>query len=103
MAKRKRNSSVVQRFWFDSKAGKIVEGPAPTRAQLARWPIHSESMAVHPSQREELRRHLEECGVPTEIDADGCPVLTGPEHRRMVAEARGFYDRNGGYSDPQRR
>lgn len=101
MAKKK--ASTVNRFWYDSKTGKIVEGPAPTRAQLARWPIHSESMAVNPSQREELRRHLEECGVPTEIDADGCPVLTDAAHRRRVAEARGFYDRNGGYSDPQRR
>lgn len=97
----KKMPSTAKRFWYDSKSGKIVEGRAPGRALLARWPIHSESMGVHPSQREDLRKHLEECGVPTEVDADGCPILTGPEHRKRVAEARGFYDRNGGYSDPQ--
>ena len=82
-----------------------VEGGGEQRRQrgVARWPIHSEAMGVAPSQAKELADYLATQGVPTEVDRSGCPVLTSPRHRKAVAEARGFFDRNGGYSDPQRR
>lgn len=89
-------------FYFDHRLGKIVEGRAPKRRGVAQWPIHSDAMGVAPSQRQQLADFLASKGVPTEVDGDGNPVLTGPRHRKQVAEARAFYDRNGGYSDPQR-
>lgn len=87
-------------FHFDSKLGKIVEGRSPQQRRTTKWPIHSDSMGVAPSQAKDLEKFLASRGVPTEVDSDGNPVLTGPRHRKRVAEARGFYDRNGGYSDP---
>lgn len=81
-----------------------VEGGVRIRRKgIARWPIHSEASAVHPEQREELMRFYESQGVPTYVDENGCPVYTSARHRKRACEARGFIDRNGGYSDPVRR
>lgn len=82
-----------------------VEGGGQNRREkkIAKWPIHSEASAVHPSQREELMRFYESQGVPTYVDENGCPVYTSARHRKRACEARGFIDRNGGYSDPVRR
>lgn len=93
------------------RAGKIrhrhviaVEGGGDNRREktIAKWPIHSERSAVHPSQREELMRFYESQGVPTFVDENGCPVYTSAKHRKLACEVRGFIDRNGGYSDPVR-
>ena len=93
------------------RAGKIlyrhiiaVEGGGRNRREktIAKWPIHSEACAVHPSQRQELMDFLASKGVPTEVDEHGCPVYTSAKHRKKACEARGFFDRNGGYGDPQR-
>lgn len=93
-----------KRYEWDSKKKKLVEiKQAPRTHGITRWPIHSTAMAVNPKQRDELQQYLASKGVQCEVDRDGCPVLTSPAHRKAVAEARGFYDRNGGYSDPQRR
>lgn len=80
-----------------------VEGGVRIRRKgVSRWPIHSEATAVHPSQRQELMDYLASKGVPTEVDENGCPVYTSAKHRKQACEARGFFDRNGGYGDPQR-
>jgi hypothetical protein len=94
-----------KKFVWDSKKKKLVEvkRPLPVTHGITKWPIHSDSMGVNPNQREALIAHLASQGVRCEVDAAGRPILTDPAHRRAVAEARGFYDRNGGYSDPQRK
>jgi len=110
-------------YRFDKELGKIVETTneelrpvceeiaedvrtrselvAPlTRVSRAKWPIHSEAMAVN---REDIKRAQEELhkhGVHTDYDKDGCPILEGPLHRNKHAKVFGFYDRNAGYSDP---
>lgn len=93
-----------KRFEWDSKKKKLVEiKQKPLTHGVTRWPIHSDAMGVHPKQAAELQRFLASQGVNCEVDNEGRPVLTCPSHRKAVAEARGFYDRNGGYSDPQRK
>jgi len=67
------------------------------------WPMASDAMGVHPDQIAEVMEYDRKHGVPTEYTADGRPILTSREHRKRYAEAHRFFDRNGGYGDPQRR
>lgn len=66
------------------------------------WPLTSDAMGVHPTQITEAVDQARKAGIPTDFTRDGRPILTSPGHRKRYAEMRGFYDLNGGYSDPQR-
>lgn len=76
---------------------------APGGQQPGTWPQHSDALGVHPDQIPEAAEVARRHGVPTNFDADGCAVLTGPAHRKKLAELYGFFDKNGGYGDPQRK
>lgn len=67
------------------------------------WPMESDALGVAASQVAEAEAESRAMGIPTHFTKDGCAILTSPEHRRRYAEALGYFDRNGGYSDPQRR
>jgi len=67
------------------------------------WPMTSDSMGVAPDQVQEAIADSIRVGVPTHFDSQGRPVLTSPEHRKRYSEAYGFFDKNGGFSDPRRR
>lgn len=67
------------------------------------WPMESDALGVHPSQRQAAYEHSVRAGCPTQFTKDGCAILTSPGHRRKLAESLGMYDRNAGYSDPRRR
>jgi len=79
-----------------AEAGDFVNTPG-------NYPMCCESSGVNPSQIKEVEAHLRERGVPTHFTKDGRAIYESATHRRKALEARGFYDRNGGYSDPQRR
>lgn len=68
-----------------------------------KWPIVSEAMAVNPEQVGEAREILKRAGVNTEYTKTGEPILRSAAHRKQHAQALGFFDRNGGYGDPQAR
>jgi len=85
-------------------AKRSIQSERPGANQFSgAYPISSESMAVHPSQIKDMAEKAEAAGVPTNFTKDGCPVLRSKGHRRKFAETFGYFDRNGGYSDPQRR
>ena len=94
-----------RRFQYDPQTQSLVEVGASTQGTngIARWPIHSDAMGVHPSQIPAAQQALRAAGVHTDYDREGRPILTDASHRKRHAEALGFYDRNGGYRDPQRR
>lgn len=69
-------------------------GSAPAGPALTGWPLHSDALGYHPSQRAEAGAHLAKLGVPTEIDPQGRPVLRNREHRRQVLKALKIHDRN---------
>ena len=96
---------ISRRFVFDKTTQQVVEVVAPPKLTngICRWPIYSDAMAITPSQIPEAQAALAAAGVKTDYDSEGRPVLTDSAHRRAHSEALGFYDRNGGYSDPQRR
>jgi hypothetical protein len=70
------------------------------KASPAAWPLHSEALAVHPTQIEEARAHSRSLGVPLEFDPIGCPIFVSRRHRRDYCRAIGVRDRDGGYGDP---
>jgi len=72
------------------------------RTTAGAWPMTSDAMGVHPAQAKEYADYLRMKGVPTEINADGNPILTSRNHRKRVCAATGQYDRNAGYGDQSR-
>jgi len=58
------------------------------------WPLTCVASGVHPDQAGELRDHLADRGVPTEVTSDGDPVYRNAAHRRRALAARGIYDNN---------
>jgi len=64
------------------------------------WPIHSETLGVHPSQRKEAIKEACDLGVPTDFDSSGRAILRSRSHRKALCEALGYFDRSAGYGDP---
>ncbi len=78
------------------------EYTTPSKGRLSStYPMVSNTMGCHPKQVKEFERLSREAGVPTNFTKAGDPILTSHTHRKKYAESRGFYDLNGGYSDPQ--
>lgn len=67
------------------------------------WPLHSDAAGINPDQEKEQIAADAALGVPTAYDSEGRAVFTSRSHRKRYCEAHGLFDRDGGYSDPQRR
>lgn len=65
-----------------------------------KWPMVCDAAGVAPSQRKEAMEYCRKCGVPTEYNADGDPVLTSRKHRKRFLQSQGLFDKDAGYSDP---
>lgn len=57
------------------------------------WPMTCFASGVHASQAGELRDHLAQAGVPTQVTADGDPVYRSAAHRKKALKARGLVDK----------
>lgn len=66
------------------------------------WPMASDAAGVNPDQAQEAMAHAASIGIPTQFDNEGRAIFNNARHRKAYCEAIGLYDRNGGYSDPQR-
>ena len=66
------------------------------------WPMASDAAGVSPTQAQEAMAHATSIGIPTDFDRQGRAIFTSARHRKAYCEAIGLYDRNGGFSDPQR-
>ncbi len=66
----------------------------------ANWPQYSDAMGCHPDQVVEAAEGAAKAGVPTDFTSDGQAIFESAGHRKAYCEAYGYYDRNGGYSDP---
>lgn len=58
------------------------------------WPMTCYGSGVNADQAPELRKHLKDAGVPTEVTRNGDPVYTSAAHRRKALKARGLVDKN---------
>lgn len=58
------------------------------------WPMECYGSGVNADQAPELRKHLKDAGVPTEVTGDGNPVYTSAAHRKKALKARGLVDRS---------
>ena len=66
--------------------------------------MKSDAAGVTPAQIPEAHAELARHGVKTEYDGHtGQAIFRDAEHRRRHCEALGYFDRNGGYGDPQQR
>jgi hypothetical protein len=66
------------------------------------WPMRSDALGVHPDQIPEAIAEAAKSGVRVNFDGEGRAILESPKHRKEYAESMGFFDRQGGYGDPQR-
>jgi hypothetical protein len=65
-------------------------GVPPTKG----WPIECIGSGVNASQAGDLRQHLMDKGVPTEVTSDGNPIYRNSKHRRKALKARGLCDKS---------
>lgn len=99
----KLNGRPVSRKEWLRRAKGIAFGEEALTPEPSCWPLKSDAMKVHPADVREATEYARQLGVPTEYRKDGRPVFTSQGHRKRFCEAHGFYDRNGGYGDPQRK
>jgi hypothetical protein len=78
----------------------MKQPPAPRTGGKANWPMKTSIDGVHPSQVQELREHWQEHGViGCTVDEHGDIEYSCRSARKSDHEARGLYDRSGGYGD----
>jgi hypothetical protein len=102
----------------DKKTGRLVDvtpdrikkllGPKrkptpgiPMIAPPGNYPMISDATSVNPKQVKQLNDFLEKKGLPRAAQKDGTIRFESAAERKKICEARGFGDRNGGYSDPR--
>ena len=81
---------------FDKSSGQVVE----TEQEIVRgggnnWPLHCETLAVNPNQIEAQKEVDRRCGVPTEYDKIGRPIMTGMMHYRRYKRLNEVFDKSG--------
>lgn len=92
-------------FRYNPATREVEEVKLPTRGSRRKstWPLKSDALGVHKDQRMDAIAESIAVGVPTDFTPDGRAVLESKGHRKRYAEALGYWDRDGGFSDPQRR
>jgi hypothetical protein len=74
-----------------------------SRRRKATWPMKSEALGVMPGQSAEAIQQSRAAGVATHFDEQGYAILESRSHRKKLCEALGYWDKDGGFGDPQRR
>lgn len=69
--------------------------------QPSTWPMTSNALAVHPTQRQQYSEFASNSGVPTDFDKAGKPIFHSKSHRRRYCNLVGATDFDGGYGDPR--
>jgi len=101
-----KDGEIEERSYSIGKAPRFVMvGSKPARRCLAAeigsiampslkgWPFTCCASGVHASQAPDLRKHLTDAGIPTEVTDDGDPVYRSAAHRRQALRARGIHDK----------
>ena len=70
-------------------------------ARPGNWPLRCDAAGVSPEQIPHAISEAAKQGVRIDFTSDGRAIFESARHRKAYCEARGRYDRNGGYSDPQ--
>ena len=84
-------------YWGSYATGRRQVGTNPSN-----YPMVSEAMGVLPSQVKAHMDHLRAMGCgQVNHTKDGAIIFEDKAQRKKVCEALGFFDRNGGYGDPQ--
>ena len=71
-------------------------GGTTTGCYSACWPMHCDSMGVHPDQAKAAAEYDAKLGVPTDYDTEGNPVFTSQQHYKQHLQAHAYFNRTGG-------
>jgi hypothetical protein len=93
---------VTKKEFLRNKRG-ITPGSSPMTQCARTWPMLSDAAGVHPDQIPEARAELQKQGVDANFAPDGRIEFRSKGHRKVVCEAMGLYDRNGGHGDPRKK
>ena len=66
------------------------------------WPQYCDAVGVGDGQQKEAYEDSVKMGVPTRFDSEGRAEFLSRAHRKRYCEAYGFFDKSGGYGDPQK-
>lgn len=81
-------------FVYDPDSDSVVEKKAERIHTPGKWPIASDSVGVHPSQIDEVKRVDKMIGAPrTEYTSDGRPIFESQSHQNQYLKARGWKNR----------
>lgn len=83
------------RCWFCDEA----DLPAQNVPHPAGWPMVSETLAEHPSNRKAAMEAAQKAGIPTYFDRLGRPTFRDRSHRSKYLRYQGYHDKSGGYGD----
>lgn len=73
-----------------------------SRHSIARWPVHSDSMACDsPEQARQEQEFLRKRGVPTDYDEQNRPIWTSRAHKKAYHRATVHADPDAGYGDAE--
>jgi hypothetical protein len=107
-----RGEEVIERFYdmgkqpeFIKRRGRkyfrdIAADHRHFRNTPGNYPYWSDALAVPPDDIQRTTELYRKKGISATFNREGQLLIEGPRQRKRLAEARGFYDRNGGYSDP---
>src|SRR2546428_5670993 len=82
--------------WYTAAAyeNQILRKQPPAGDSLVSFrELHSEALAVHPTQIQEAIDSAKSKGVPTEFDGEGRPIFKSSRHFREYARKYGFRHR----------
>lgn len=74
-----------------TQSASVVGSKTPVKRT---WPMTCCASGVNAAQAGDLRKHLREKGVPTEVTSDGDPVYMSAAHRRKALRVRGMVDKS---------
>lgn len=82
----------------DYKTGKVVAERPPRERVANAWVDHASwAMGVHPLDRLEAEKDAAACGVPTQFNENGDPMITGAAHFKKLYRALGAHDKQAYY------
>ncbi len=74
-------------------AGLDLSAPPGCAQHPSCWPMLSDGVGVHPTQRQAAYDESVRLGVPTQYDSTGRAVINDPGHHKRLLKALGMVDR----------
>lgn len=98
------NGKPVTEEEFCSRRPADLDSGSPMTSPPGVWPQKCDTAGVNPNDIPEAMAEAKARGVPTDFDPEtGQIIFRDRAHRKKYCEAFAYFDKDGGYGDPQRR